>query len=55
MSEVVIREVLWTNLARRSFHNIIEYLRQEWSEREVENFLNRTDEMLIAIKKYPEM
>ena len=55
MNEVVIQEVLWTNLAKRSFDNIIKYLRKERSERDVENFLNRTDEMLIAIKKYPEM
>ncbi len=55
MNEVVIQEVLWTNLAKRSFDNIINYLRQEWSEREVENFLNRTDKMLIALKRYPEM
>lgn len=35
----VVKEILWTDIAKTSFRNIMEYLRKEWSEREVENFL----------------
>lgn len=54
MNEVV-SEILWTNSGKRSFHNIIEYLRKEWSEAEVEKFLTRVDDFIITLKKYPEM
>ena len=52
---MVIPEILWTNSAKRPFHNIIEYLRKEWSETEVEKFLTMADKFIISIKKYPEM
>lgn len=51
----VVKEILWTDIAKTSFRNITEYLRVEWSEREVEKFLMRTNETLITLKSYPEM
>lgn len=51
----VISEILWTNSAKSSFQNIVEYLRKEWSETEVEKFLKRVDDFIITLKKYPEM
>ncbi len=54
MNEVV-PEILWTDSAKSSFSKIIEYLRKEWSETEVDKFLTRVDDFIITLKKYPEM
>jgi plasmid stabilization system protein ParE len=54
MAEEVIREILWTDSGKISFNKIVEYLREMWTEREVERFVNRTSEMLATLKRYPE-
>lgn len=54
MTETV-REILWTISAKSSFDNIVEYLRKQWGEKEVDNFLTRVDDFTITLKKYPEM
>ncbi len=46
MAEEIVREILWTDAAKYTFNKIAEYLRDAWSEREVENFINRTNEFL---------
>lgn len=48
-------EILWTNTAESSFQDIIEYLQEEWSEKEVRNFLKRVDKFIITLSKYPTM
>ena len=55
MAEEIVQEILWTDSAKFTFNKIIEYLRREWTEREVENFVTRTEEMLSTLKRYPEM
>ena len=55
MVEEIVQEVLWTDSAKISFGKIVNYLQQAWTEREVEKFLNRTEEMLSTLKRYPEM
>ena len=55
MAEEIIRERLWTDTAKFTFNKIVEYLRDAWSEREVENFVNRTTEFFSVLKRYPEM
>jgi plasmid stabilization system protein ParE len=55
MGEEVIEEILWTDSAKSTFNNIVEYLRKEWSEREVQKFVNNTLEMISTLKRYPEM
>lgn len=55
MAEEIVRQILWTDSAKISFSKIVDYLRQEWTEREVEKFVNRTVEMLSTLKRYPEM
>jgi len=55
MAEEVVREILWTDSAKISFSKIIDYLRQRWTEKEVEKFVNRATEMLFTLKRYPEM
>jgi plasmid stabilization system protein ParE len=55
MVEEVVREVLWTNSAKTSFDHIVEYLQNAWTEKEVTKFINRTTEIIAALKRYPEM
>lgn len=55
MAEEVVQEIQWTDSAKATFGRIVDYLRREWTEREVEKFVTRTDEILSALKRYPEM
>ncbi|HLF45895.1 MAG TPA: type II toxin-antitoxin system RelE/ParE family toxin [Chitinophagaceae bacterium] len=55
MAEEIVLEIQWTDSAKITFNKIVEYLRQEWTEREVEKFVYRTTEMLATLKRYPEM
>ncbi len=55
MAEEIVQEIQWTDSAKFTFNKIIEYLRREWTEREVENFVTRLKEMLSTLKRYPEM
>ena len=55
MAEEIIEEVLWTDSAKKTFNSIVEYLKKEWSDREVEKFVNRTFDFLSTIQRYPEM
>ncbi len=53
--EEEVRTVLWSETAKKSFAGIIEYLEKEWSEKEIQKFLTRTEEVLNLLKRYPEM
>jgi plasmid stabilization system protein ParE len=55
MTPDVVEEIRWTDSAKIMFHKIIEWLRQEWTEREVDKFIQRTEDMLATLKRYPEM
>jgi predicted transcriptional regulator len=55
MAEEVIMEILWTDSAKLTFNNIVEYLRKERTPKEVEKFISGTKEWLSTLKRYPEM
>lgn len=55
MTAPVVEEILWTNSARITFHKIISWLEQEWSEKEVDKFTQQTERMLSLLKIHPEM
>ena len=55
MAEEIVQEILWTESAKISFSKIADYLLKEWTDREVERFVNLTVEFLSALKCYPEM
>jgi plasmid stabilization system protein ParE len=55
MAEEIVREILWTPTAQKSFKKIIDYLEQNWTEREVSNFVNETVYLLSNLKRRPEM
>lgn len=55
MVEEVVEEIHWTDSAKITFSKIVDYLSRKWTEREVEKFVIRTEEMLSMLKYYPEM
>jgi len=55
MRSVVVDEILWTDSAKLTFQNIVDWLNKEWSEKEVKNFIQCTEKMLATLRHYPEM
>ncbi|MCA0398873.1 MAG: type II toxin-antitoxin system RelE/ParE family toxin [Bacteroidetes bacterium] len=55
MDEEIVRDIVWTPRAARSYNQVIEYLQQEWSDKEVEQFITTTTLFLQKLKRYPEM
>src|ERR1700722_14553011 len=55
MAEEVVGEIQWTDSAKISFSKIIEYLKTEWTEKEVGKSVNQTADLLSNLKRYPEM
>jgi hypothetical protein len=45
--------VEWTAEAEITYTNILLYLEQKWTDREVRNFIYRTEEVLQLIKNNP--
>lgn len=54
MIEEVVQDVQWTPSAKNSFNKIVVYLRREWTEKEVERFIERTEKMINSLKCYPD-
>ena len=48
-------EIRWTTRARDSHGDIVAYLQQEWTEREIINFINAVEEKLRLIAIYPDL
>ncbi len=48
-------EIIWLPKAEERFDEIITYLIQEWSEKVVEQFVERTNEVLLLISQNPEL
>jgi plasmid stabilization system protein ParE len=55
MDEKVVEEVLWTDKAKSTFDTVVNYLSIEWSEKEVRNFIQRTNNLISTIQYYPEL
>ena len=49
------KEVRWTPEAIETFNRVIEYLLSDWTEREVENFVKATDDVIDYISEHPNM
>ena len=48
-------KIIWSAEAYKTFTQNIEYLKEQWSEREIEKFTKRLNEVLIRINEYPEV
>lgn len=47
------KEIVWTNVALNDFWNIILYLRDNWSEKVLENFQRRLQIKIALLQKHP--
>ena len=46
-----MRQVVWNKLARLDFYEIVDYLLQNWSEKEAQNFINKVHEIETLLAK----
>lgn len=46
-------KISWTQQAKISYINIIEYLQKEWTNKEIVKFVDRTENTLNIISKNP--
>lgn len=40
------RSVTWSPVAKRSYYQILEYLEEHWTQKELSAFINRTEEAI---------
>lgn len=55
MAVEIVTEVLWTPSATNSFDQIVQYLFENWTAKEVSTFVKRTAGVIDMLKRYPEM
>ena len=48
-------KISWTPAARETYFNVLEYLEQAWTEKELHNFIIEVEKLLAQIAKNPEM
>jgi plasmid stabilization system protein ParE len=47
--------IRWTTTAKQSYFNVLDYLKDTWSERESISFIEEVDNLLDQIARYPKM
>lgn len=45
--------ITWSPLAKKTYKNILEYLEEDWTKKEIKAFINRTEEVLRYISQNP--
>lgn len=48
-------QIYWTDAAKKSYEEVIEYLESKWSKREVNQLISRTDLVLRFVAHNPRM
>jgi len=48
-------KIVWTKRAIAGYDGIISYLEEEWTEKEVRNFVRQTEELFKLLSDYPEI
>lgn len=47
--------IKWASEAKKTFDKNIDYLFEEWTDREIKNFIKQTNNILLRIADQPEM
>ncbi len=47
--------IRWSQRANMDFNKILEFLFKNWGIKEVENFIDKTDEIILKIRQNPEL
>jgi plasmid stabilization system protein ParE len=48
-------QVKWTTRAEKGYDNIIGYLKEKWTQREIDNFIKETRRFLKLLENNPQM
>lgn len=48
-------KALWTSKAIKTAGDIVKYLREEWTDKEADNFLDKVDEVIATIEINPKL
>ncbi len=48
-------KIVWTPQAERGLENVIEYLEEKWTIKEIHNLEQNLQDFLIRISKYPKI
>jgi len=48
-------EIVWTKRAAKGYDRIINYLDENWSEREIRNFITDSDKFFDTLSLHPDM
>ena len=51
----MVYSVFWTNKAVKKVNSIVGYIRSEWTEKEVDHFLNELDRIIAVIEINPKL
>jgi plasmid stabilization system protein ParE len=51
----MVKEVIWTPTAQKTFNQVIDYLNEKWTESEIINFVSSTDRIVDYIVQNPKM
>ena len=46
-------KILWTHQAEKGYDDIINYLAEKWTDREIQNFINETKQFLDLLSRNP--
>ena len=49
------KEIIWSPQSEATFYKVSDYLQENWTEKEVENFLASTENVISYISEYPLM
>jgi plasmid stabilization system protein ParE len=49
----MVKKVIWTPKAEKSFDTVIDYLEKHWSEREIIDFVERANTIINHIALFP--
>ncbi len=48
-------KIVWTKRAQNGFDGIVEYLEENWTEREVRNFIRQSMDFFELLSQFPEL
>jgi plasmid stabilization system protein ParE len=49
----VVKKIIWTPKAEKSFESVLAYLEEYWSERETKNFIEKANTIIRHIERFP--
>lgn len=48
-------ELVWTKQAIKGFDSIVRYLQEKWTQKEVDKFIQESEEFFNLLRQYPEI